>query len=31
LIVVTHDAQVGERATRSVRLKDGRVIADQRR
>jgi putative ABC transport system ATP-binding protein len=30
LIVVTHDAQIGERARRMLRLRDGRVVADIR-
>lgn len=30
LIVVTHDAEVGERATRRIRMVDGRITGDQR-
>ncbi len=30
LIVVTHDSQIGERARRSLRLRDGRVVDDIR-
>ncbi|MCC7256937.1 MAG: ABC transporter ATP-binding protein [Gammaproteobacteria bacterium] len=30
LIVVTHDAQIGERARRRLRLRDGRVVEDLR-
>ena len=31
LIVVTHDPQVGARAPRRVRMRDGKVLADERR
>lgn len=31
LVVVTHDPQIGERAGRRLRLRDGRVVADLRR
>jgi putative ABC transport system ATP-binding protein len=29
LVLVTHDLSVAERATRTIRMKDGRVISDQ--
>ncbi|MGH8265646.1 MAG: ATP-binding cassette domain-containing protein, partial [Steroidobacteraceae bacterium] len=31
LIVVTHDPQVGARAPRRVSMRDGKVLADERR
>jgi putative ABC transport system ATP-binding protein len=31
LVVVTHDRQIGERAGRRLRLRDGRVVEDLRR
>ncbi len=31
LVVVTHDPQIGERALRRIRLRDGRVVEDARR
>ena len=30
LVVVTHDAGVAERAERTVALKDGRIVSDER-
>ena len=31
LVVVTHDPQIGERAARRLRLRDGRLVQDERR
>ncbi len=31
LVVVTHDPQIGERAGRLLRLRDGRIVEDIRR
>ena len=30
LVVVTHDAEIGDRAQRRIRMSDGRVVHDQR-